>query len=177
MTKLTSAIIIAVSILLFSIFTLPNYDSIKVLKEEIAVRRDILSDRESLIKKIENLNKAYQENITDVSKLSQLIPKDKELAEITSAIDDMVRKSGASLEGMKFSVRRGRGEEKINRIVADVRISGSYESLTSLLEMIEQSIRIFDPLSIVVALQGQKDDMLDIKLDLATYYLKGEEKK
>lgn len=175
MTKLIPALIIMASSLIFFIFVLPGYDSIKELNEGITIREGILVDRESLIEKVNSLNREYQTNLVNVAKISSALPKDKKLPELISSIDAITAQSGNSLLSTKYSILDKTKDRKVNIVSVEARLSGTYEGFTSFLRLLEQNIRISDVKNLNVSPEGKDGNLLKINIDFDTYFLDEEE--
>lgn len=171
MSKLVPALIIMGSALALFIFVLPNYDSIRELQEAIVVRKEILSDRESLIKKIGDLNRTFQSNLVNVAKISSALPKDKKLAELTSSINTISAQSGADLVSAKYSVSGRKKEKEFDVVFVELRLSGTYQSFTKFLELTEQNIRISDVKSVNISPEGKDANLLKIGVNFDAYFL------
>ena len=89
--------LVAIAIILFWAIALPFYNRVSDLDTAIKEREDLLNSKNTIIANINNLNQEYQKRITEIAKLSAIVPSKKSVAEVLSAINDVSAKNGIEL--------------------------------------------------------------------------------
>lgn len=171
--SLIPSIFISIAFLVIFILILPNINRISDLKSAIAVRETMLNEQEATLKRIDSLYAGFEENITDIEKISNIIPKTKNIAELTSAINAIASQSGMVVTSMDFSTITKPGETRYKIAFEDIRLRGKYPDFVEFLSLLEQSIRISDVTSIDISpAQGLSgEEFLTFGLRINSYFL------
>lgn len=148
--KLLSSIYIASAILVFFLLVLPAFDKTKMLKAGLAERENMLFELQKITKRFDELNQDIDQNKNDIAKLDQLLPKQKEISEVITAIENIVSSSGLNLAEVTFSESKG---DQVSTIRGNIKLAGNYNSLTSLLDLLEKNLRLFEINTIDIASQ------------------------
>ncbi len=166
--------LIAIAIVLFWALALPLYDAVSDLSTAIQERNDLLASRNTIITNINNLNKEYQKRITEITKLSAIVPAKKSIAEVLSAIDNMATKNGIQLISSTIAGQKNSGTDNspYNILSMDMSLVGSYPGLTNVLNAFERNLRIMDITSVDAAAVSGNNTSLNFTVKGNAYYLK-----
>ena len=163
----------AVAIILFWVLTLPLYNRISDLDAAIKEREDLLNSRNAIIANIKVLNKEYQKRISDITKLSAIVPSKKSVAEALSALDDMSTRNGVILTNSSITGQKANDNINPYELLAlDMNLNGSYVSLTNFLKALESNLRLIDIVSIDAAAGSGNSTVLNFVAKGNAYYLK-----
>lgn len=162
--------LVGLAIIAFWLFIMPTWDRLSLLNEAIAERKNILSSREEILKKIDNLNKQYQTRLADVTKISSVIPNTKSTAEFVSAIETMTQQSGLQL--IEITTGEGDQQQEIQTVLIELGLVGSYPSLTIFLDLVEKNLRLLDVSEISVGKTTTSEiQTLNFRVKINAYYL------
>ena len=153
---------------------LPEYNKISELNVALEERQELYDSRSAIIKRIQDLNKEYQQKAADVTKISSVLPNKKSLAEIVSAVDKLSAQSGLQLVSATIAGKPSNGQAgSYNFLPVEITMSGGYPGLISFLQSAEKNLRIIDFISIDAAV-GLADNsaLLNFSMKGNAYYLK-----
>ncbi len=172
------------------LFDYNNEQQLKVKKEKY------LSDLKKSLAKFEKINEE------DIDKLSKIIPSEKRIADLFVVVEDLVKKSGLTLDSIIFSEGQNLSEVMLRTatinspsnivnaqttsvskniyildIVLTVSGGNKYQDLKDLLGNIEKEQRIMDinSISFNPATGGSIIQDMKFGLNLRTYYFNNEE--
>lgn len=170
----TGAGLIAIAIVLFWAMALPLYNGVSDLDTAVKERGDLLSSRNSIMANIENLNKEYQKRITEIAKLSVIVPSKKSVAEILSATNDISVKNGLELVSSTIIGQRVSDTDinLYNVLSIEIALNGSYPGLTNFLKAFEKNLRLVDITSIDATAGLGNISTLNFTVKGNAYYLK-----
>ncbi len=166
--------LIAIAIVLFWAFALPLYDAISDLDAAIKDRNSLLSSRNTIITNINNLNKEYQKRTAEITKLSAIVPAQKSIAEVLSAVDNITSKNGIQLISSTIAGQNISGTDtgSYNILSIDLSSVGSYPGLTNALRAFESNLRLIDITSLDAASGSGNNTSLNFNIKGRAYYLK-----
>ena len=154
---------------------LPEYNKISELNAALTERQELYDSRSAIIKRIQDLNKEYQQKAADVTKISSVLPNKKSLAEMVSAVDKLSAQSGLQLVSATIAGKPlDDGQAgSYNFLPVEITMSGGYPGLVSFLQSAEKNLRIIDFISIDAA-AGSTDNsaLLNFSMKGNAYYLK-----
>ena len=153
---------------------LPEYNKISELNVALEERQELYDSRSAIIKRIQDLNKEYQQKAADVTKISSVLPNKKSLAEMVSAMDKLSAQSGLQLVSATIAGKPSNGQAgSYNFLPVEITMSGGYPGLISFLQSAEKNLRIIDFISIDAA-AGSADNsaLLNFSMKGNAYYLK-----
>ncbi len=156
-------------------WVLPEYNKISDLNFAINERQVLYASRSATIKRIQDLNKEYQQKSADIARISSLLPSKKSLAEAVSALDKMAIQSGLQLTNATIAGEESKNQTtgNYNFMPIETSITGSYLGLVSFLQSIEKNLRIIDVISVDAASgTGDKANLLTFSVKGNAYYLK-----
>lgn len=135
--------LVGLAIIAFWIFVMPAWDRVSLLNEAIAEREGILSSREEILRRVDDLNKQYRERSSDVGKISSVVPNAKSAAELVSTIEATTQQTGLQLVEITMG-ESGSQQEELQTVFLELGLIGSYPSLTAFLDLLEKNIRLID---------------------------------
>ncbi|MBI2068728.1 MAG: type 4a pilus biogenesis protein PilO [Candidatus Yanofskybacteria bacterium] len=155
-------------------WVLPEYNKMSELNVALEERQGLYDSRSAIIKRIQDLNKEYQQKAADITRISSVLPSKKGLAEMVSAVDKLSAQSGlqlisAVIAGKPSDSRVG----AYNSLPIEIALSGSYAGLVSFLQSAEKNLRIMDITSLDAAAgAADKPGLLNFSIKGNAYYLK-----
>lgn len=155
-------------------WVLPEYNKISELNIALEERQELYDSRSVIVKKIQDMNKEYQQRAADITRISSILPSKKSLAEIVSAIDKLAMQSGLQLISATIAGKPSDSQVGAhNSLPIEIAMSGSYPGLVSFLQSAEKNLRILDITSMDAA-AGAADNpgSLNFSLKGNAYYLK-----
>ena len=166
--------LVAIAIVLFWVMALPLYNGVSDLDTAVKEGEDLLSSRNSIVTNIENLNKEYQKRITEINKLSAIVPSKKSVAEILSAINDISAKNGMELFSSTIIGQKVSGSDvnPYNILSVEIALNGNYPGLTNFLRAFEKNLRLVDIASIDATTGLGNTSTLNFTVKGSAYYLK-----
>lgn len=165
--------LISIALFSFWILGMPAYSQRGQLKEVIAQRTEVLSERLAIIEKIRQLNTYYAEQSANIKKLSAIVPAAKSSAELVSSIDSLASQHGLQLIAFSANEERGELTAPYRSLSIDMTLTGSYLSLFGFLEGLERNVRIIDVNSIDAAPStGEDTAILQFRIRASAYFLK-----
>lgn len=135
------------AIIAFWIFVMPAWDRVSLLNGAVAERENILSSREEVLKKIDDLSRQYRERSADVSRISSVVPNAKSSAELVSTIEAITQQTGLQLLEISTG-ESGNQQQELHTIFVELGLIGSYPSLTAFLDLLEKNLRLIDVLEL-----------------------------
>ena len=133
--KFLFSIIISSSVLIFFLLVLPIFDKTRMLKGAIEQREIMLAELQSISNRVKELSSGIETNENNISKLDQLLPKQKEVSEILISIESITSASGLLLSEISLSESIGEGVNKIN---VNLKLSGNFDSLMTFFDLLEK---------------------------------------
>ena len=155
-------------------WVLPEYNKISELNVALEERQALYDSRSAIIKRIQNMNKEYQQRAADVAKIASVLPSKKSLAEMVSAIDKLSTQSGLQLVSATMAGKPSDGQGgAYNFLPVEITMSGGYSGLTNFLQSAEKNLRVIDIISIDAAAGlVDKPGLLNFSMKGSAYYLK-----
>ena len=153
---------------------LPEYNKISELNVALEERQELYDSRSAIIKKIQDLNKEYQQRAADITKISSVLPSKKSLAEMVSAVEKLSTQSGLQLISATIAGKPSDNQTTAyNFLPVEISMGGGYTGLVSFLKSAEKNLRILDITSVNAA-AGSADNsaLLNFSLKGSAYYLK-----
>lgn len=170
----TGAGLIAIAVVLFWVMALPLYNRISDLDVAIQEREDLLNTRSTIMANIKKLNQEYQRRLSDITKLSTIVPPKKSIAEVLSAINDISTKNGVELFSSSIIGQRTSDADATpyNLLSLEIGLNGSYPSLTNFLRALEKNLRLVDIASVDATAGIGTSSILNFVIKGNAYYLK-----
>lgn len=131
------------AIILFWMFILPTWNRTSLLNGAITEREDILSSREVILSRINDLNSQYQERAADVGRISSVVPNAKSAAEMVSTIESVTQQTGMQL----VEITMGGSDDpqkELQTVFVELGLIGNYPSFVAFLDLVEKNLRLID---------------------------------
>ena len=160
------------AVFVFWVFVMPIWDRVSLLSNAVAEREGILASREEILKKIDDLNRQYQERSADVSRISSVVPNAKSAAELVSTIETITQQTGLQLVEITMG-GLGSQEQELRTVSIELGLVGNYPSLTAFLDLLEKNLRLIDifELNASQAATPGAQVALNFKVKAKAYYL------
>lgn len=149
--NLLAALLVAMGIFGFLAFALPEYHNIVAAKELLKAREDRLTERQELVKKVEALNEEYKNNISSVNKIDSILPTKKQQDEMVSSLYTISSQTGVILVELVVADGTAQGEIGYKSSLITLRAFGRYEQFFNFLQLLEQSLRLYEVQNISVS--------------------------
>jgi len=165
--------LVGLAIIVFWFFIMPVWNGVSLLNNAIAERENILSSREEILRKVADMNKQYQERSSDVSRLSSVVPKTKNAAELISTIETITQQSGMQLVEITMG-ESGSQQQELQTIFVELGLIGTYPSLTAFLDSVEKNLRLLDVFEISASQTSAPGTqvVLNFRIKANAYYIK-----
>ncbi|MBI4160550.1 MAG: type 4a pilus biogenesis protein PilO [Candidatus Yanofskybacteria bacterium] len=168
-----ATLIASATCILFFVLVMPQYDSIKLFREELKSRHLLLAERKQVAENIKNLERQLEERQPDIDLMASFMPRNKQIDEIISSTENMAATSGVQLNSITFSAAAP-SSDAFEQLSVNVELIGRYLDLFNFLKSAEQSLRIFDIVEMSISSAGRNDGSasgLNIGLKMKAYYL------
>lgn len=167
-----ATIIFSLSIFLFFVLVLPQYDTIKMTKEAIKLRQSLLAERTAEFNKVKDFDNQIRARQSDISKIRSFLPKSKQLDEIVSSVQNISETSGLQLTGMTAADVPSFEDAAYKKVLIGLDLVGQYPTFVNALRLVEQSLRLYDVSEIVAAASTVVLGNIDFTVKINAYYLK-----
>ena len=165
------ATLIALAGILFWVLVVPAYNYVGALDVALEEREDILNDRSQTIANISSLTQGYAQRAADLQRFSNIVPAQKNSAEIVSTLQALATQNGLILSSIALGSNESREKTPYVLLSIDIALSGSYPAFRSFLAGFEQNIRVMDIISIDASRPGE-EPTVGFRLKANAYYLK-----
>lgn len=164
--------LVGLTIIVFWIFGMPTWGRVSLLNDAIAERKDILSSREEILAKIEDLNEQYRKRSADVGRISSVVPSAKSAAELVSTVEAITQQTGMQLTEISMGDSAQESQE-LQTVSMELGLIGSYPSFTAFLELAEKNLRLIDVFEISVSQTAAPGAqvVLNFRVKARAYYL------
>jgi Tfp pilus assembly protein PilO len=171
---LFGAFIVAIALFFFWPAVVGKWQQVSALRETVAERQDLLKRRQEIFT---NLAKQYQEYTAkltqaDGQKFAALVPVRKDQAEILSAMQDIAKDSGVTLNEMRISEGTGAPSTQFKTLSISLDMGGNYRSLRSFLSDLESYVRLLNVNTIQVSEDTRAAGQLKFAIKADAYFLK-----
>lgn len=189
MTKNLITIVIILAFVAVVIFLdIPIVQSVLNSRKDIVSNQNLLSERESFIKTIENLIDKYKNNEEVLKNLDNILPGDSDVPDLLVQIEALANAGGIVVKDVNIAVvddkeaskaaaarTGGVAQEKVpsnyKTISIDLTATGDYSALKKFLQAIEENMRLIDVDSISFSGKTQgSSSLFDFNITLRTYY-------
>jgi len=171
--KIFGAFIIAIALFFIWSTVIGSWQEVSALRAAVTEREGLLSQRQDILAKVSSAYADYQSKLNqqDSQKFAGLVPVHKDMAELVSATQDIADNSGIAIR----EVQIGESKDSAGQFKAlslNLNMSGSYASLRSFLESLEQYVRLLNVDVIQIISDTQNPGRLRFTLRADTYFLK-----
>lgn len=178
----TAVILIILAIALFFTFTDSEYKRIKILKTEVESYKVASKRSDELLKKKNELIKAYKEISTDdKARLNKFLPDTIDVVRLIIEINDVLREYSVSSRNIQVSANTSEKSDskssksdpagsKYNYATINFSVSTSYERFIELLRTVENTLRVIDVVSMNLSVPEQGNYQYNVTM--RTYWMK-----
>lgn len=153
MNKQALIIIIFIGITAFAAwqYFLPSFNEALDLRQALQTWQAKLNDTQSLSKKLEELNKKYENIAEPAGRVAQAVPQKEDIPGLLVQLEALSSQNGLILDSVTFSSPGDKKDKKtqisneeVKILTADLNLSGSQNSLMNFLKAMEANLRIMD---------------------------------
>lgn len=159
---------------------LPAYSEVRTRQEMLNQKKAELQKLEELVGKMNELVSVYKEKETEIEKVWQILPKEKDISGLLVQFESLAAQSGLILGAIDFSEVeiqeqiRAESQRKITppykTLSVSIKITGSYDAFKIFLSNLESNLRLTDVQSINFASKGEISDIFEFSLKGNVYY-------
>ena len=150
---------------------LPNYDEMKIFRAAVAERESLLQSRKEAMTTIDNLKNEYQKNKEEIDKISIIIPSEKHIPELVSAMENIAGTTGLVLTTFNIADNSNKETDKeVKSLSINAKLFGSYDAYRGFIAAIETNQRLID-IEISKVSRDEESSTLLIDLTGRTYLL------
>lgn len=182
---------IIIFILTLAFIAIVVFLDLPIIQETLSLRKDLkeqeeeLSEKQTLLVKIENLIKDYQGSQEDLKRISYILPTGQDLPNLIIQLEALAFEAGLVLEAVDFSAPEEQGVTKAQQVGSseeivikkyqtlniNLKLIGDYLAFKNFLKLIEENIRLIDIVSVNFSFQSSEGfQFLNFDLNLKTYY-------
>lgn len=178
--SLVGAILISIAVFVFWVVILPGYEKRSYFLSVIESRSVNLESKNGLIQKITKLEAEYQSKFAELKRLALVVPAKKDIEEMITILDSISSQSGVVLKKMGLSAQdKGGLNLPYNTVSVELSVSGTYDSLSNLLNSIEKSIRLIDGTEIGLSIDQNaatsEEGLLSMSFKGVAYFIRQEQ--
>jgi len=153
---------------------------------EVRERQEILNGKEAELQKLEEMTdkmneliNVYRERETEIEKVWQILPEEKDVPGLISQFEFLAVQSGLILDSVDFSeveeiAKSPEETEEVElpykTLSVTIKVTGSYDTFKNFLFSLENNLRLIDVSSINFATKGEVSDIFDFSLSGNVYY-------
>src|SRR3989338_2945312 len=158
----------------FWAWVMPTYDSVSLFREIISEREALLSSREQMVAKIENMYGQYQERSSDIKRLDLVVPKKPEIPEIISSLQDISSQTGIQLGDINIGAATNASIDNYDTVSMELGTETDYDGMINFIGSIEKNVRLTDLLSISMSPKdaSKNSSLLTFQIKAVSYFLK-----
>jgi len=156
---------------------LPGVEKILSLREQINQQKQMFSEKQDLLAKMEKLSQHYEENQENLEKANYILPSGQDLPNLIVQLEALAFSKGLTLEGIEFSTTGDNSSQdeiqKLDYKILNINLKlvSDYPSFENFLKTLEENMRLMDIVSIDFSSQSEEAfQTFDFDLNLKTYY-------
>lgn len=143
--NLLGAIVLSIAAFLLFYLTMPSYDKIREFKTAINEREGLIEFRSKAIDNIDKLKNDYNTHKEQIDKISIIIPSQKRIPELVSAIENMAGSTGLALTTLNIADHSNTETDKqVKTLTVNAKLTGTYNSYRNFLTSAETNQRLID---------------------------------
>ena len=180
MKTISSLILVVAAVVVFVMYTNPQYQDIKALQSEAADYSEALDKSKTLLAERDNLQKIYKQISPDnLDKLNKLVPNSVDNVRLVIDINGIAARRGLaprdikinSADSAKTVSTLGPNASGYGSIDLSFNVSAPYNTFIDFMKDLEQSLRLVDVTAVSFS-STDKGDTYDYSVSLRTYWLK-----
>lgn len=143
---ISGAVFLTIAVVVAVVFVDKKYSEISAVKNTLQAKENELKGWQEAIYKVEEINKKFALILKDVEKIDELLPEEKNIADLFVQMDYIISRNGLVAKTVSFSpvsetqVKNG----KYSVIRIKLELAGSYEAFMSFIGDIEKNIHLMD---------------------------------
>jgi Tfp pilus assembly protein PilO len=165
------AVLVALAGALFFLLVLPQYDAISARRAALAERSDLLTERQGLVKKIDDWKKEMATRADDIKDFSYIVPATKDAPDLVSMIQALASENGLQLNGLSMGTNDQSEGASYATQSLDLSLAGGYVAFRSFMDEMEKNIRIIDIDSIDAAPTTENSPVIGFRVKAHAYFL------
>ena len=170
---LIASMVLGLSIFLFFILVIPQYDGLRGVNAALEEREQLLIERNAAIAKVKSLDSQIQGRQSDINKILVFLPDNKQIDQLLSSIEQASQQAGLQLISLSSSAPSTGVIGQYGRLFVSMDLEGFYPNIINFLTNLESNLRLYDINEINVAeSSGDLSGVLTVKIDLNAYFLK-----
>ncbi len=169
---LAPVVLLLLSCLLLFLVIMPQFRRVRELNEQrkaIQLKRDELAQRVNLIR---SYTVSLNLLTADQTLLTRALPAKEEIPTLMGQVQQIAREAGVTLGTLNYSGRVVGAGDAVGKVTVQAGINGNFKTITRFLELLEQSSRLLDTMSLNLSGQGVG---LSLSMPLDAYYYPAEE--
>lgn len=166
---------IALGLIAFMVFVLPNYDLITETREAIVTKEEGVAKKEKFNEKMDQLKKQIEARKEDMVKVEDMLSSGKHTQDVIVNLEAISQEAGVALSNFKIASAESKSEQNYSILNMEFSTDGRYATLVNFIKLLEKNLRIFDIQAVSIAkkeLSGSISAPLTLDLKLDTYYIK-----
>jgi len=146
------------------------------LRGQINTQKQVLLDKQELIKTVEKLNILYEENKESVDKSKVVLPSDEDIPNLIVQFEALAFEQGLVLEKIGLSEVKKEEVENFKTMSITLNLMGTYPAFKNFIMAAEENMRLMDIDSISFSYkesegeEEQGSEIFDFNVTLNTYY-------
>lgn len=154
-------------------FSYPGFSQIGELQAAIQERADLLSVRSDTVTRLKNFGAEYDQRESEVAKFTSVIPSNKSIAELISAVQSIAAGSGVQIDSVNITDTQAAGAKgPTSRLNLKIDGRAPYNSLTVFVDSMEKNIRLLDVNGIQASTEEGRGNSLRFTITGEAYFLK-----
>jgi Tfp pilus assembly protein PilO len=166
----------------------PGVQGVLQIRKDIDAQKQILSDDQLFLAKVEQLSKIYKDNKENIDKIDFIMPLKEDVPNLLVQVEGLVLEQGLILDKLEVTVpaeetagtvnlaearfKKEAPVAKYNILNIDLGFIGDYSALKNFLKATEENMRLIDINSISVSPESEASGIFRFDLSLKTYYQK-----
>lgn len=171
--RIFGALVIAAALFAFWPFVFNSWREVSALKDAIAEREALLAKRVAILANVEKEYAEYEKvTATEEGKmLTQIVPVDKQVAEVVTALTDMAQQSGGSLVEVSASEPKAKSADAYRIVEFNTSLTASYAGMRDYLRRAEEYVRLMNVKSIEASADPRSPGLLRFVILADVYFI------
>ncbi len=167
--------LLAVIVFIFSFLLKPVYEKVSALRGEYLSKKQTFSDQQSVVLKVQDVLRQYEDNLTELEKsASSIVTKGPQYDDLIYQVNAIAKNTGIFLVSFDFNLLPGKavksqGFSDLSTLQAKLQVRGKYESFKDFVKSLETNIRIMDVQNMSIFPDSKENNSYSVVLN--TYYV------
>jgi Tfp pilus assembly protein PilO len=166
------ASLIAIAGILVWALVVPMYDTITAQNDALQERTSILEKRNGILANINALTKQYASHSMDIQRFASIVPAQKSVPELISAIQALASQNGLQMTTISLSGNENQDKNPYHAQSIDLGLTGTYPAFKSFLLALEKNIRLIDIVALDASPTSETSTAIGFRIKGNAYYLK-----